>query len=171
MHLEHAREPTGQEGFRGGQRGGGKLRKETNELYSRVAASQHLEADDPQTRSNQSARTGLRAGVAQGHTDAGSAGCAGDEAEEDGLRTWEAGGSAAATRGCLVPDVTAEQDTAGPADVQSQQSSGPSAGAVRRPHGDSRPVAPRLPSFWPSASDKANRVSERGLETAKRSLL
>ena len=110
-------------------------------------------------------------GWPRGRTDARSARLCRGRAEEDGLCTWEAGGSAAATRGCLVPDVPAEQDTAVPADVQNQQSSGPSAGAVRRPHSDSRPAAPRLPSFWPSAFEKAKRVTERGLETAKRSLL
>lgn len=52
-------------------------------------------------------------------------GCAGREREEDGLFTWEAGGPAAATLGVSGARGFGRRDTAVPADVQIQHSSGP----------------------------------------------
>ena len=101
-----------------------------------MAASQHLEADNPQTPSHQSSQTGLDAEATQaiGPEVQPALVLAGREGEEDGLCTWEA------TRGCLVPEAAAEWVTAVPADVQSQHSSGPSAGAVTQPHSGSSPA-------------------------------
>lgn len=130
------------------------MRKET--LYSlQVAASQHLEADDPQTPSNQSSQTGLEAPRTPAVR-----GCAGDWGEEDGLgpgrlvALWQ-------PHGAVWPLTIQWNRTPLSLLLLRTNVAGTFAGAVRRPPSPCGPLPPLFPCFRLQPPRKQN-VSPEG---------